>query len=284
MAEPAPENTMFAGEPGGYGPGHKDLIQRILQLLAGVIEPFGVNFDGDHHTVQRTADGGFFKIIMGLPPEYITPGQPEDVIFVLSLYDLYLLGFLDGNKWRFFDDARLEGTGHLDEDDKHEWEKLGFEGGYSGDVFNTVKLGFNELLLTHNTLTNYSKRVKEERDDIVNALLRIMFVIPEVARFPAWLEHLQFAFSRNNNTVKLKPKPVDKSVMDAELEAKYPKKQILPDYDLGDGDEDVAALAAAKDDGIVEEELEDEDFAAAAKDEDTIEELEDEMPRIILVK
>jgi hypothetical protein len=145
---------------------------------------------------------------------------------------------------------------------------------------------------------------------------------------PLWLEHLQFAFSKNSKTVvgnffgkmfqnwsvnskkvragpeafkpflhyltynhaftsmsvirnkqKLKPKPVDRSVMDAELEAKHPKKQILPDYDLGDGDEDVAALAAAKDDGIDEEELEDEDIAAAAKDEDTTEELEDEMPR-----
>ena len=48
----------------------------------------------------------------------------------------------------------------------------------------------------------------------------------------------------------MKPKPVDKSAMDAELEAKYPKKQILLDYDLGDSDENIVALAAAKDDGI----------------------------------
>jgi len=110
-------------------PGHKDLIQWVLQLLAGMIEPFEVDFDGEHHTVQRTADGGFFKIIMRLPPQFVTPGQPEDVIFVFSLYDMYLLGFLNGNKWRFF-----KGTGHLDEDHKHEWEKLSFEGGYGGDV------------------------------------------------------------------------------------------------------------------------------------------------------
>ena len=43
--------------------------------------------------------------------------------------------------------------------------------------------------------------MKEERDDIVNALYQIMFVIPEVARFPAWMEHLQSTFTKNNKIV-----------------------------------------------------------------------------------
>ena len=144
---------------------------------------------------------GFLKIIMCLPPEYVTPRQPKDVISVFSLYDLYLLWFLNGNKRRFFNDARLEGTGNLGDEHEGLWERLGFDGGYSSDVFNSVNIGFSKLTITHDVLRNYSEQVKKEPDNIINALLRIIYVIPKATHFPAWFERVQSIFSKNSKTV-----------------------------------------------------------------------------------
>lgn len=76
---------------------HKGVMEWIVQQLADAIGPFQVTFDGQHHMVEL-ANGWFFKIIMRLPPEYVSRGQLQYVIFIFSLYDLYLLGFLNGNK------------------------------------------------------------------------------------------------------------------------------------------------------------------------------------------
>jgi hypothetical protein len=56
--------------------------------------------------------------------------------------DLYLLGYLDAkiNKWRFFDDAELQGSGHKDNQHALEWTWLGFKGGYSADAFTAVDI------------------------------------------------------------------------------------------------------------------------------------------------
>ncbi|KAF8783743.1 hypothetical protein HU200_000176 [Digitaria exilis] len=131
---------------------HKDLMEWIDTLLANQNEPFGVDFDAQHHTVLRTANEGLFRIIMRLPPEEISAGKPiiQDLMLAFSLVDLYFLGFFDedNNKWRFFKDARLEGSGHLDKEHADEWEEMdGIDIGYSD--FGTVEVGVRGLIRTH---------------------------------------------------------------------------------------------------------------------------------------
>lgn len=109
--------------------------------------------------------------------------QQQDVELVFSLEDLYLLGFFDEcqNVWRFFKNARLEGSGHKDANHAGEWELMEkVDGGYSGNVFTAVDVSISGLTRTYNALTSYTQRVKNGNlADVKKALRRIMFVICE---------------------------------------------------------------------------------------------------------
>jgi hypothetical protein len=177
------------------------LMNWIDQLLDEATEPLDVEFDGEEQTIHRTAIGGFFKVIMRLPSDYVLPGQQQDTIFVFSLEDLYLLGFWDESigKWRFFKDARLQG---YEEEHIGEWVRMGFEGGYSGNPFEEVDVGFMGLTRTHEVLSDFSQRLKKgELAQIVNGLRRIMFTISEAKRFRDWLERVLYIFSIGAETM-----------------------------------------------------------------------------------
>jgi hypothetical protein len=64
----------------------KGLMAWIDELLDHRTEPLAVEFDGENHTVHRTANEGFFKVIMRLPPDYVLPGQQQDTISLSSLW------------------------------------------------------------------------------------------------------------------------------------------------------------------------------------------------------
>lgn len=128
----------------------------------------------------------------------LKPGQHDQgVTLLFSFKDLYLLGFLHNNIWYVFDDADLGGSGHLEAQNKQHWTTLGFGGGYNNsDSFTAVSLGLLGLYYTHDSLSHYlDRKTKDQRQEIENALFRVIVVISEARRFPAWLAHLQAGFA-----------------------------------------------------------------------------------------
>lgn len=56
--------------------------------------------------------------------------------------------------------------------------------------------------MVHSLTSHYSQRMKKgQRDEVVNALFRIMATVPEAKRFPAWLECVLYVFSTCKETV-----------------------------------------------------------------------------------
>ncbi|KAL6630616.1 hypothetical protein ACP70R_028467 [Stipagrostis hirtigluma subsp. patula] len=159
---------------------NEDNAPNIFTATAG-----GINFPK-----ELTAQGGFFIVIMRAPQGW----GHEDLPLAFSCKDLYLLGFMKANTWYFFKDADLTGSGH-DAPGLGEgaWAGLGFPGGYRGDKFNTVELGMYELWLTYKALLLYPE---PSRNEIENALFRIIVVISEAVRFPEWSNQLTQLFRR----------------------------------------------------------------------------------------
>lgn len=136
-----------------------------------------------------------FKLIMRQPPDY--PG--EDVPLAFSLYDLYLLGFLHENKWRFYGDATLPESFQ-----KHLhvlWEKLNFSGGYCRDMFTSVPVDFSALLRCHDAMSHYSQRPSAAYSELQNLMFCIIAVVPEAKRFPEWMERLLHLFVTHESSV-----------------------------------------------------------------------------------
>lgn len=70
----------------------------------GVVQQMTQVAEGKSYTFGLTADSGFFKVVIIPAPELTDEQQPLTLVF--SFRDLYLVGFLHGDIWYVFDDAR----------------------------------------------------------------------------------------------------------------------------------------------------------------------------------
>lgn len=176
-------------------------IDQGLDARADLFYPEGLE-EGLHRT-SLEVEGSFFKLIICPAPDMLDADQPlQGVTLLFSFVDLYLLGFLHDNIWYVFDDARLEGSGHLDEGNDRYWKTLGFNGGYNSAEFTSVPLGLFELNLTHHTLSQYLQRLKKgQQDEVKKCLFRIIFAIAEAKRFPHCLQTLHDIFSSGTSRV-----------------------------------------------------------------------------------
>lgn len=127
--------------------------------------------NGNVYTFNLTAENGFFRIVMIPPADWDDLQQPLHLIF--SCRDLYLLGFLHGDRWIMFDDAILNGSGHLDH--PQAFQRLeNIKGAYIDSHFSSVLLGGWYLYLSYDTLMHYVNRPRQE---IRAAVFRIITAI-----------------------------------------------------------------------------------------------------------
>ncbi|TVT99657.1 hypothetical protein EJB05_54946, partial [Eragrostis curvula] len=197
---PAPNNRMFAGARVYRWQMYADPALMYLNLINWIIARLeeraaqdGLEatethqFEGQEYTYRLTARSGFFIILVVPPVDYTDNGQ--DLALAFSFKDLYLLGFLDAGLWRLFDDADLNGTGDQPNGPAH--TKIGFQGGYSGNVFTETMLSLTTLVQSYETLKDTGRR---ENREIRTALLVFIFVISEGLRFMEWKNHLHLLF------------------------------------------------------------------------------------------
>lgn len=172
---------------------HDDMILWIKRELAkraaaennGVAQVVTQEVNGTKYTFGLTADSGFFKLVI-IPASDFTD-QQLPLVLVFSFRDLYLLGFLHGNKYYLFDDAELQGSGHLDHPSAY--QLLGFKGSYDNNHFTTVQLSNYNLYQSYDSLIHYSER---SRTEIMVAVFRYIVTIPEACRFPIWHSRVQY--------------------------------------------------------------------------------------------
>lgn len=108
---------------------------------------------------------------------------------------MYLLGFLQGNKWYVFSDARLKGSGHDQAEHLHEWTKIGFRGNHTDDRLGNVEIGVSGLIGTIKTLLNHERRKLQE---VKTALYHVIVTVSKAKRFPEWLRDLLKIFTTGN--------------------------------------------------------------------------------------
>ncbi|KAK3141366.1 hypothetical protein QOZ80_4BG0332960 [Eleusine coracana subsp. coracana] len=134
-----------------------------------------------HHTGSR-----WFEVDIYPPPKW-KESRPVRLLFLF--HNLYLLGFHGGKeKWKFFDDAEMDGI-RL-EDVELYIDLLGFNGGYNviGQSYDSFNIGYLGQLLTYSTLVGFSERT----DDVMlkGALCRVVVTISEALRFLNLMELL----------------------------------------------------------------------------------------------
>ncbi|RLN07591.1 hypothetical protein C2845_PM11G13160 [Panicum miliaceum] len=140
---------------------------------------------GDNqYTFGLTADRGFFRVVVIPPAEFAD--QQETLHLIFSCRDLYLLGFVHNGQCLVFQDALLDGSGHLQH--PQAYRPLPFKGSYTDTHFSSVHIGAWELYLSYDSLLNYSNRPRHEHQVAVH---RIMVAISEACRFSEWRRHVQ---------------------------------------------------------------------------------------------
>jgi hypothetical protein len=172
---------------------HNDMIEWIKDELAkrakaennDIAQVVTQEVNGTRYSFGLTADSGFFKIVITPASDFTDQQLP--LVLVFSFRDLYLLGFFHGTTWYLFDDANLEGSGHLAHPDAY--QLLGFEGSYVNSHFASAELSNYYLFQSYDSLTHYPER---SRNEIMVAVFRYLVVIPEPCRFPQWHSHLQW--------------------------------------------------------------------------------------------
>lgn len=150
----------------------------------GVVQQMTQVAEGKSYTFGLTADSGFFKVVIIPAPELTDEQQPLTLVF--SFRDLYLVGFLHGDIWYVFDDARLIGSGHNEHPEAY--RLLGFKGAYVNIHFSTVEVSNWDLHQSYDSLVHYPGRSKNE---VMVALYRLIVVVSEACRFPEWMSHVQ---------------------------------------------------------------------------------------------
>lgn len=184
-------NWQMYEDPALMAESYRQLINWIIEVLAaqatadnnGVAQVVTQEVDGNQYTFRLTAESGFFKVFMIPPPEWADQQQPLALVF--SCRDLYLVGFLHGEQWLVFQDAKLDGSGHLQH--PQAYGSLKFKGSYFTSHFSTVQIGAWPLYQSYDSLVHYGDRTRPE---IQMAVYRIIAAISEACRFPQWRSHV----------------------------------------------------------------------------------------------
>ncbi|GJN29134.1 hypothetical protein PR202_gb17329 [Eleusine coracana subsp. coracana] len=129
-----------------------------------------------------------FTILVKPPKGWESNGRVKDVRFAFSTKNLYMLGFLHKNKWKFFNDADLEGTEVLKFPDL--WERMPqLDGGYKwGDLMTKLASSESSSL---DALSNYDE-IAANVEAVWRALYPFIVVFPEAARFSKWKDVLMY--------------------------------------------------------------------------------------------
>ena len=90
------------------------------------------------------------------------------------------------NCWYFFSDADLLDSGHDLPGSEGYWMLLPFGGGYEGEVMEKVHIGIPEMIATYETLTRLHKYIGDPQGHVEKSCFRLIVVLPEAWRFPAW--------------------------------------------------------------------------------------------------
>uniref|UniRef100_J3LCA2 rRNA N-glycosylase n=1 Tax=Oryza brachyantha TaxID=4533 RepID=J3LCA2_ORYBR len=135
-------------------------------------------------------DNMYFVVVMHRPDSWVG-GPREPVKLLFAFRDLYLLGFLHGNQWNVFCDAKLGSDITLEE--KLLWTvTLPFTGSYrdlDGDR-STLDLWFQGQSDTYGSLSSFNSQVNTKR-----GLLRSVLSIAEALRFPDLLIRISIGFA-----------------------------------------------------------------------------------------
>lgn len=118
--------------------------------------------DGEKKKVMhKTFKQEFFWVILRSPEETLEADEVE-LVFSLRVQDLYLLGFLQGNMWYLFSDARLDGSGYDQLEHFQEWTKPDSHGNHNDDRIQKVEIGVAGLADMIETLLNHNHRKLHE--------------------------------------------------------------------------------------------------------------------------
>jgi hypothetical protein len=172
---------------------HDDMIQWIKDELAkkakaennGIAQVVTQEVNGTSYSFGLTADSGFFKLVITPASDFTDQQRP--LVLVFSFRDLYLLGFFHGTTWYLFNDADLEGSGHLEHPGA--CQLLDFKGSYVDTHFASVELSNYNLFQSYDSLMHYPNR---SRNEIMVAVFRYIVIIPEACRFPEWHSRVHF--------------------------------------------------------------------------------------------
>ncbi|GJN00145.1 hypothetical protein PR202_ga17556 [Eleusine coracana subsp. coracana] len=122
-----------------------------------------------------------FTILVRPPKGWESNGREKDVRFAFSAKNLYMLGFVHKNRWRFFNDADLEGTEVLKFPDL--WERMTqLGGGYKWGDLMTYQISFMQIFFSLDGLSNYDE-IADNVEAVWRALHPFIVVFPEAARF-----------------------------------------------------------------------------------------------------
>lgn len=156
---------------------------------------FQVNHDDKNETfyLLPQQQGKFFIVNMHLCQCCDAGQQALQLLF--TFHNLYFVGFEHGNRWYLFSDASVDGSGYKKEENREYWRDLGFSGGYSGNKFTELGVGYGYVSATFVVLTRYERhRVSKQISIVKNACFRVIVVLPESWRFRVWRESLHNIF------------------------------------------------------------------------------------------
>lgn len=134
--EPHHWHLSWSWEANAMAQGHaavRDFVLNLLTDLEGAgthtVHHDGLAQDLDFQLVPQTR-GGFFIVVLHSANNNGEPPLP----LVFNTFNLYLAGFQFQNRWYFFSDADLAGSGHDEPGNEDYWRLLPFDGGYHGQA------------------------------------------------------------------------------------------------------------------------------------------------------